>query len=193
MVNGEMSVNINAKLDQKRRVSIVNNKNELRQSINLRNKDVHALSKKHRVILIGDSPIKGNGCNFKLLLSNNYELYSVAKPGSSSSELVNTAKEEFSQLCHEDVIIIYCGTNDYEANEFSLTQKNISQFIQANKHTNIILLNIPFRYDLRNSASVNSTISTLNRKLKKLVKVSPQASFLETDNNRNSFTNHGHT
>jgi lysophospholipase L1-like esterase len=143
-----------------------------------------------RVLLIGDSNIKGYGCNLKLLLSNNYKLYSVAKPGSSSNELKNTAKEVISQLPHEDVIIICCGTNDYEANEFSLTQRNITQFVQANKHTNIILLNVPFRYDLRNSTSVNSAISTLNRKLK-LVNVSPHASFLETDNNRNSFTKHG--
>jgi hypothetical protein len=68
--------------------------------------------KKNRVILIGDSHIKGYGCNLKLLLSNNYELYTVAKPRSSSSELKNTAREEISQLSHEDVIIICCGSND---------------------------------------------------------------------------------
>ena len=54
-------------------------------------------------------------------LSKNYELYSVAKPGSSSSELKETAKEEISQLSHEDVIVIFSGTNYYELNEFSLT------------------------------------------------------------------------
>jgi len=41
------------------------------------------------------------------------------------------------------------------------------------------------------STSVNSSISILNRKLKKLVKVFPHTSFLETENNRNLFTNHG--
>jgi len=142
-------------------------------------------------ILIGDSNIKGYGCNLKPLLSKNYELCSVAKPGSSSSELKETAKEEISQLSHEDVIVIFTGTNDYELNEFSLTLQNITNFIQANKHTNIILINIPLRSDLPNSTSVNSSISILNRKLKKLVKVFPHTSFLETENNRNSFTNHG--
>jgi hypothetical protein len=52
------------------------------------------------------------------------------------------------------------------------------------------LINVPLRYDLLNSTSVNSSISILNRKLKKIVKVLPHTSFLETDNNRNSFTNH---
>ena len=52
-------------------------------------------------------------------------------------------------------------------------------------------MNVPLRYDVPNSLSVNRTISDLNRKLQKLVKVFPHASFLETDNNRNLFTNHG--
>jgi len=147
---------------------------------------MNILSQKNTVILIGDSNIKGYGCNLKPFLSKNYELYSVAKPGSSSSELNETAKEEISQLSHEDVIVIYTGSNDYELNEFSLTLQNITNFIQTNKHINIILINVPLRYDLPNSASVNSSISILNRKLKKLVKVFPHTSFLETENNRNS-------
>jgi hypothetical protein len=52
-------------------------------------------------------------------------------------------------------------------------------------------MNVPFRYDLPNSASVNSSIIILNRKLKKLVKAFPNTSFTETPNNRNLFTNHG--
>jgi len=36
----------------------------------------------------------------------NYELYSVIKPGSSTSELKEMAKEEVSQLSHDVIIII---------------------------------------------------------------------------------------
>jgi len=52
-------------------------------------------------------------------------------------------------------------------------------------------MNVPLRYDLPNSTSVNSSISILNRKIKKLVKVFPHTSFLETEDNKNLFTNHG--
>ena len=55
----------------------------------------------------------------------------------------------------------------------------------------IIIINVPFRYDLPNSRSANNIISVLNRKLQKLVKVFPYMSFLKTDNDRNLFTNHG--
>jgi hypothetical protein len=45
---------------------------------------------------------------------NNYDFYSIVKPGSTTSELKESAKEEVSQLSHDDVIIIICsGTNDF--------------------------------------------------------------------------------
>jgi intracellular sulfur oxidation DsrE/DsrF family protein len=104
--------------------------------------------KKHRIILIGDSNIKGYMCNLKSLLSSNYELYSVVKPGSSTSELKETAKEEVSQLSHDDLIIIICSSsNDYELKEFSLTLQNITNFIKSNNHTNIVLTNVQLTYD----------------------------------------------
>ena len=57
------------------------------------NKEKCSLSTKHRIILIGDSNIKGYVCNLKPLLSSNYELYSVVKPGSTTNELKETAKK----------------------------------------------------------------------------------------------------
>ena len=75
--------------------------------------------------------MKGYGGYLNLLLSNNYNLYSVTKPGSGSDELNQTAKEEISQLSHEDGIIIFSGTNVYELNKFSHTFHNISCFIQT--------------------------------------------------------------
>jgi hypothetical protein len=56
---------------------------------------------------------------------------------------------------------------------------------------NIVVMNVPSRYDLPNVNSVNNTISILNRKIKKLTKAFPHANVIETDDNRNLFTNHG--
>jgi hypothetical protein len=52
-------------------------------------------------------------------------------------------------------------------------------------------MNVPFRYDLPNSSSVNKIISILKRKLQKLVKAFPHTKFLETLKDRKLFTNHG--
>jgi hypothetical protein len=124
-------------------------------------------------------------------LKTNYELYSVIKPGATANELKETAREEISRLSCSHVILINYGTNDYEANNFLLTLPNITDFIQRNNQTNIILMNLSYRYDLPNSTVVNRVITTLNRKLKKIVKAHPHTYFMETDNSRILFTNHG--
>jgi hypothetical protein len=84
-------------------------------------------------------------CNLKPLLSSNYELYSVVKPGSITNELKETAKKkESSQLSHDYLIVICSGTNGNELNELSLTLQNITNFVKNNNHTNMILMNVPF-------------------------------------------------
>jgi len=50
----------------------------------------------------------------KSLLNNNYELYNVIKPGATTNELKQTAKEETDRFSSQDVILISYGTNDYE-------------------------------------------------------------------------------
>ena len=140
LVNGVTSVNSNLKTVPKYRESTDNLINKLRETINVCNKEKCSLSKKHRIILIGDSNIKGYVCNLKPLLSSNYELYSVVKPGSTTNELKETAKKETSQLSHDDLIVICSGTNDNELNELSFTLQNITNFVKNNNHTNIILI-----------------------------------------------------
>jgi len=148
------------------------------------------LSKKHKVVLIGDSNTRGYVHKLESLLNNNYELYSIIKPGATTNELKETAKEEVSRLSSNDVILVSYGINDYEIN-FSQSLQNIIDFIQRNNETNIILMNLPYRYDLPNSITVNRIITSLNRKLKKTLKAFPHTYFMETDNNRTLFTNHG--
>jgi hypothetical protein len=118
-------------------------------------------------------------------------LYSVIKPGATTIELKETAKEETSRLSCNDVILISYGINDYEVNNFSLTLQNIIDFEQRNNHTNIILMNLPYRYDLPNSVNVNRVITAVNRKLRESIKAFPHTYFMETENTRILFTNHG--
>ena len=171
-------------------MSVHNLLNELRETIKANSRELCPLSKKHKVLLIGDSNTRGYVHKLEYLLNNNYELYSIIKPGATTNELKETAKEEVSRLSCNDVILISYGINDYEVNNFSQTLQNIIDFIQRNNQTNIILMNLPYRYDLPNSIAVNRII-TLNRKLKKTLKAFPHTCFMETDNTRTLFTNHG--
>jgi hypothetical protein len=89
---------------------------ELRETINVNNREVGSPLTKHKVVLIGDSNIRGYVHKLKPLLKNNYELYSVINPGATTNELKETAREEISRLSRNDVILISYGINDYEAN-----------------------------------------------------------------------------
>jgi hypothetical protein len=80
-----------------------------------------------------------------LLRSKNCELYSVVEPGSSSSEVKDSANKEISQMSHSDSIVICSGTNDYELNGFSLTLQNDTHLIMSNEQANSILMSVPFR------------------------------------------------
>ena len=82
----------------------------------------------------------------------------MVKPGSGTNELKESAKEVIRQLSHDDLIVICSSTNDYDLNDFTLTFQNIKNYIKSNNHTNILLMNVPFWYDLPNSFSVNKNI-----------------------------------
>ena len=166
---------------------------DLRVSINALH-DSNPTTSKHQILLIGDSNIRGYAGALEPLLPNNFKLYSVVKPGSTSNELEASASESISRLTKDDMIILCYGTNDldFKTKLFDInTFTNYKKFITNNNHTNILIMNIPHRFDLPDSQNVNKIITSLNRKLQKLVKGNQHTSFLETLNNRNLFTNHG--
>ena len=61
----------------------------------------------------------------KNVVSNNFEIYSVLKPGSSSCHLNETASQEIKKLNWDDILIICSGTNDLAANKSTLAFQNI--------------------------------------------------------------------
>jgi len=90
IVNGEVTETINSRVE----LSNASNKgstpnltsNLIMELANKRNSD--SSNKKHKVICIGDSHVRGFMNTIKNLVSNNFEFYSVLKPGSSSSQLL---------------------------------------------------------------------------------------------------------
>jgi len=146
--------------------------------VNMLKESKSLLPSNHKIVLIGDSHIRGYANSLKPILNSDYDLYCVVKPGSGSSELTRTASEVIKNLSHDDLVVVCSGTNDYDLNKFSSTFSNIKNYINNNNDTNILLTHVPFRYDLHNSLSINKNISVLNGMLKKLVKAFPYSSFL---------------
>ena len=69
----------------------------LREAINTSHKSNHS-SENQRIILIGDSNIRGYASALEPLLNSNYKVFSVVKPGAGTNELERSANESVRQL-----------------------------------------------------------------------------------------------
>ena len=65
------------------------------------------------------------------------------------------------------------------------------EFIKTNNHTNIVLTNVPTRYDLSYYSQVNKGIRHYNEKLREITKEHKQLALIETDIDRKYHTRHG--
>ena len=77
------------------------------------------------------------------------------------STITTSAELDIQQLSKKDVVIVWGGSRDVGKNEAK----------QMNKHTNIILMEVPHRHDLIQYSCVNKELEKYNSKMKKHTKV----------------------
>ena len=127
----------------------------------------------YKVILSGDSHIKGLAIELRAMLTSDYELVSVVKPGSGTNVLRESFTEIVEHLTNDDILVISSGTNDYDCDNFKSTFSNLKEYLSSVTHANILVLGIPYRYDLHNSKAINTEIPKINRKLSKMIRILP--------------------
>jgi hypothetical protein len=93
-------------------------------------------------------------------------------------------------------LIISGGSNDLDDPNSSINKiiVPLTEFIKQHEHTNVIVVNIPHRYDFENNSclnSINRKINRCNTKLTKLLKIYPHVSLIDTTTDRTHFTKHG--
>jgi hypothetical protein len=115
-------------------------------------------------------------------LPTKFEVSGLVTAGALSSILMNT---------YNDFIVIWYGSDDISSNSSAPRVKNILQFVMNNLHTNIIVVNVPHRYDLPMSSCVNREITLFNKKLEKCLKSFNCVNLIKMDCNRKNFTKHG--
>jgi len=89
-----------------------------------------------------------------------------------------------------DFLIICSGMNDTDRRYSRNAFKNITNFIKNVNHTNIILISVPYRYDVMDYSRINNMIKSFNSKLLKFAKIFSHAHIIENVNNRLLFTKH---
>lgn len=124
-------------------------------------------------------------------LRKNFEVSGLVKPGASAEILANSAMSDIANLTKSDVVVFCGGSNDVSQNNAKIALKHISNFVNVNNNTNIILLSAPHRHDLMESSCVNNEIRSFNMKLMKHVKTINHTTVLETNTKRKCYTLHG--
>jgi hypothetical protein len=148
----------------------------------------------HKVLIIGDSHLKGSAFYTNQFLNTNYSVTSFIKPGASESELVSSQGKELNELGKEDVIVLSVGTNDmknFNGTKGSGVVVKITKFMQTYNNTNIAIIGIPHRFDLNKESGINLEIQKINTKLKKMTKLFGHVSMIEMESNRDHHTKHG--
>jgi hypothetical protein len=125
---------------------------------------------KHRVMIIGDSHLKGCASRVISSLDTRFNVCAFLKPGSSSLTLMETTKSDIDKLTKDDFLIVCSGANDIYKNSSNDALKNIIKFIKSVNNTNIILVCVPHRFDLSNNSDTNDRINLHNGKLMNLPK-----------------------
>ncbi|PNF19709.1 hypothetical protein B7P43_G15347 [Cryptotermes secundus] len=151
----------------------------------------HTRIVQHKVLMLGDSHLKGSVVKLRSELSPKFKVFGVIRLGAGAEQIVNSSAEDLQNLHSHDVVVLNAGANDVYKNNKGVALTQITKFIQRNYGTNIIILDIPQRYDLSSSSCVNSETEEFNRQLKKIATLYNHVSLLETNLKRECFKKHG--
>jgi hypothetical protein len=94
-------------------------------------------------------------------------------------------------LTKEDILIFWRGTNDINWNNSAREIKKTHNSLPDNRHTNIICVNVPGRYDLNELSIINEETWRFNRKLDRISSKHKHTNFLSVGLSRECFTRHG--
>ncbi|KAG8287761.1 hypothetical protein J6590_031874 [Homalodisca vitripennis] len=97
-----------------------------------------------------------------------YEAVGFINPGGRSKQILKKKNIEGENLNKKDILVLMCGSNDIAGNEAEEALSNISDTLDNTKNTNVILVDLPTRYDLVNWSCVNRAVSRTNLCLKEL-------------------------
>jgi hypothetical protein len=154
----------------------------MKSEVSYKNSGIKKKFRQHKVTLIGDSFLRGIRENVELSLSNKFGIYSMPEPGCKLNTLLESANRASGSLTHKDVIFICGGVNDFNSDKDEPTIDHIIEFIKSsNNHTNIVLANVPIRYDLSYYSQVNKGIRSYNKKLMEIIKEHRQVALIEID------------
>ena len=145
-----------------RQISGENIRNEPRQRIitKEREKKQTEVSRKgkttptnvNRVVIIGDSHLKGSVECTGNYLSSRFEVSGLIKPGAGIENIIGKKESGVHNLTKSDVLVCSGGANDVYNNNSKKALVQFGKFFQDNNNTNLIVIDIPYRHDQPNNS-----------------------------------------
>jgi hypothetical protein len=124
-------------------------------------------------------------------LHEEFKVKGHIKPGANAAAILKTPTQETEELTKNDDVVVWCGTGDVGRNKTRNVLHHIQSFVEKYRNTNVMVMNVPNRYDLHVDSCVNKEIKTFSRKLCKQLKLSNNAHVMVVNNDRDQFTKHG--
>ena len=145
------------------------------------------ITERNKILITGDSHTKGCAAELLTLLGKTFEVMGAVMPGSRLEYITHLARREISQRHCEDFVTNWGGANDININESDTGLRHIKKFALRNKHTNVITMTAPHRYDLQDFSCINKEIQIYNRKLGKMLKDMNHVRIIDMNLSRNEF------
>ena len=103
---------------------------------------------------------KARNCaaNVKIDIRGKFQVQGLVRPDVGTYVLANLANNDIMTLLKSNPLISCGSANDVGMNNSTKALKHITDFIETNNQTNIIIVTIPPWYDLMQSSFMNSEI-----------------------------------
>ncbi|KAG8307690.1 hypothetical protein J6590_013378 [Homalodisca vitripennis] len=176
--------------------SNVSQRSNLKKANSVQEKPLHKYktvnsTRKQKMLVCADS--HGRNLAFHLnKQSKSIEAVGFVRPGGLAGQILNYDNIDREELDSEDVLVIACGSNDVAHNEAERALGPICETLKKYSDTRIILLDLPFRHDLKGWSCVNKEVIKSNTALENLSKKFPNVSLVKISKADRLFhTRHG--
>jgi hypothetical protein len=146
---------------------------------------------RNKILFLGDSHVRGMAAKLQHNLDDEYSVQGQVKPSADLTAILASGVNDVKEFSKKDLVIVWGGTKDVSRNESDKGLIQIRNFVNNNAHTNIIVMNLPYRFDLEPTSCVNHETRVFNRKLGKQVKACNHVRALEMNFERDHYTRHG--
>jgi hypothetical protein len=160
--------------------------------LNTTKKTVTSACRRHKILIIGDSHVRGLSEKISNCLDDSFSVTGITKPNADIEAITSPLHLKTEGLTKNDLIIFYGVTKDISRNETKKGLRSLMGFAQRTINTNVILLGAPHRYDLPPSSYVNTEVKLYHKKLQSLMSTSNHhVRVLSVPTERRHHTKHG--